>query len=89
VQEIDEEVRSNASLTELAAGVAGTARATLPGLALIGAGLASHAEAVKLVGEAAAIAVPLLDALRSRRAHGSDLRIKPFYFLYAIDKALS
>ncbi len=89
VQEIDDEVRSNASLVEIAAGVAGTAKATLPGLSLIGAGLAGHAHALTLAGETAAVAVPLLDALRTRRRGASDLRLKPFYFLYSVDAALS
>jgi hypothetical protein len=89
VQELGEEVRENSSLLATAAGIAGTAKATVPGLTLIGAGLASRTEALKLAGETAAVAVPLLDALRSRRRQAADLRMKPFYFLYAVDAALT
>jgi hypothetical protein len=89
VQEINDGVRSDKSLTELAVGIVGTAKSAWPGLALVGAGLAGHAEAITVSGAAIGGVAPIVDALRDRNHRAGELRMKPFYFLYEVDTALA
>lgn len=87
IQAIDESVRSNKSLLTAASNV--MAGALLPGLTILGAGIAAHASGAIDVGAAATATIPLLQALRARRDAVSEIRMQPFYFLYAMNDALS
>lgn len=89
IEAIDESVRSNKSLLALAAGASGAANTSYPGLTIVAAGLLGHVGAVAAFGGAVSGAGPLLQALRDRRSAAQDIRMQPFYFLYAIEQALS
>jgi ElaB/YqjD/DUF883 family membrane-anchored ribosome-binding protein len=88
LQSIEEQIRGNRSLLAMAAGVADTATASYPGLAIVGAGMLDHVGAASAVGGALAAGAPLLQALRDRRVATSQIKMQPFYFLYATDRAL-
>jgi hypothetical protein len=88
LQGIEEAIRGNRSLLAIAAGVADAASASYPGLAIVGAGMLDHVGAASAVGGAFAAGAPLLQALRDRRTAATQIRMQPFYFLYATAEAL-
>lgn len=89
VESIDASVRDDSSLLSLATGITGAANTAYPGLAIFGAGLVGHVGAVAIAGGALAGAAPILQAVRDRRTADSEIRMQPFYFLYAAEQALS
>jgi hypothetical protein len=89
VEAIDASVRDNKSLLSLAAGIAGATNTSYPGLAIVAAGLLGHVGAAAVLGGALTGAAPLLQALRDRKAAVNDIRMQPFYFLYAVEHSLS
>jgi len=89
VESIDASVKDNSSLLSLATGITGAANSAYPGLAIVGAGLVGHLGAVAAVGGALAGVAPILQAVRNRKKVDSEIRMQPFYFLYAADEALS
>ncbi len=89
IAEIQEWVRDRQSLLAMAAGIAGAANTSAPGLAVVAAGVAGHANAVAVLGGVAAGAAPVLQALRDRRNDASKIRMQPFYLLHATEHALS
>ena len=88
IEAIDEAVRSNKSLLALAAGASEAAKTSYSGLTIVAAGLLGHVGAVAALGGGIAGASSLLQALRERRATAIDIRMKPFYFLHAIEHSL-
>jgi hypothetical protein len=89
VESIDTSVKDNSSLLSLATGITGAANAAYPGLAIVGMGLVGHFGAVAIAGGALAGIAPVLQAVRDRKKADSEIRMQPFYFLYAADEALS
>jgi hypothetical protein len=89
VESIDASVRDNSSLLTLATGITGAANTAYPGLAIVGTGLVGHVDAVAIAGGALAGIAPILQAIRDRKKADSEIRMQPFYFLYAADEALS
>jgi hypothetical protein len=89
VEFIDASVKDNSSLLSLATGITGAANSAYPGLAIVGTGLVGHLGAVAAVGGALAGVSPILQAVRDRKKADSEIRMQPFYFLYAADEALS
>lgn len=89
VEAIDSSIRENRSILLLATGVAGAINTSLPGLAIVAAGLLGHAGAATALGGAISGGVPLLQALRDRRAATLTVRMQPFYFLYATERGLA
>jgi len=89
VESIDASVKDNSSLLSLATGITGAANTAYPGLAIVGMGLVGHVGAVVIAGGALTGIAPILQAVRDRRKADSEIRMQPFYFLYAADKALS
>ena len=88
VESIDVSVRDNSSLLTLATGITGAANTAYPGLAVVGTGLVGHVDAVAIAGGALAAVAPILQAIRDRKKADSEIRMQPFYFLYAADDAL-
>jgi hypothetical protein len=88
VEAIDESVRSDKSLVEKATGVTGGVQSTLPGLAIVGAGVAGHSTPLAMTGATASVTGSLLQALREHKNSARNIRMQPFYFLYALDHAL-
>ena len=88
LQAIEESVRENKSLLELATGVVGNINASYPGLMIAGGGALGHVGSVGAIGGALAAASPLLLALRDRREHSRAIRMQPFYFLYSVNSSL-
>lgn len=89
VEAIDSSIQDNSGLLSLAAGVVGAANTSYPGLAIVAAGLLGHAGGVALAGGALSGVAPLLQALRDRQTAARDIRMQPFYFLYAVDQSLA
>jgi hypothetical protein len=89
VESIVASVKDNTSLLSLASGITGAANTAFPGLAIVGTGLVGHLGAVAIAGGALAGVAPILQAVRDRKKTDSEIRMKPFYFLYAADQALS
>ncbi|MGO9196767.1 MAG: hypothetical protein ACLQK4_06535 [Acidimicrobiales bacterium] len=89
VEAIDASVQDNRSLLALANGVAGAANTSYPGLAIAAAGLLGHVAAVPEIGAAISGTTPLLQALRDRKTADKDIRMQPFYFLYAVEQSLN
>lgn len=89
IGEIEASVHDNRSLLTKAAGVAGVAHTSFPGLAVAAAGIGGHNEPVTLTGAALSAGAPLLQALRDQRRSDRDIRMQPFYFLYAVQQSLS
>jgi len=89
VESIDASVKDNSSLLSLATGLTGAANSAYPGLAIVGTGLVGHLGAVAAVGGALAGIAPILQVVRDRRRADSEVRMQPFYFLYAADEALT
>jgi hypothetical protein len=89
VESIDASVKDNSSLLTLATGITGAANTAYPGLAIVGTGLVGHVGAVAIAGGALAGIAPILQAVRDRKKADSEIRMQPFYFLYAADEALS
>jgi hypothetical protein len=89
VEVIDASVRDSRSLSALANSVTGAANASYPGLAIVATGLLGHVDAVAAVGGGLSAAGPLLQAFRDRKTTDHDIRMQPFYFLYAIEQSLS
>ena len=88
IEAIDASVRDNKSLLSLAAGAVGAANTSYPGLTIVATGLLGHVGAVAALGGAISGAGPVLQALRDRTAAVRDIRMQPFYFLYAVEQAL-
>jgi hypothetical protein len=89
LQSIEEAVRDNRWLLTIASGLAGATNASFPGLAIVGAGIVGHlGTAADLVGGGLSAGAPLLQALRDRRSAADSIRMRPFYFLYGIERAL-
>lgn len=88
VESIDASVKDNKSLLSLATDISGSANTAYPGLAIVGTGLAGHLGAVAVVGGALAAVTPILQAVRDRKKTDSEIRMQPFYFLYATDRML-
>jgi len=88
IEAIDASVRDNKSLLSLAAGAVGAANTSYPGLTIVATGLLGHVGAVAALGGAISGAGPVLQALRDRTAAVRDIRMQPFYFLYAVGQAL-
>ena len=88
VEDIEASVRDNNSLFSLATGITGATNRAYPGLSIVAAGLLGHVGAAALVGGAFAGAAPMLQAIRDRNRCATDIRMQPFYFLYAADRAL-
>lgn len=88
VEDIEASVRDNNSLFSLATGITGATNTAYPGLSIVAAGLLGHVGAAALVGGALAGAAPVLQAIRDRDRSAIDIRMQPFYFLYAADRAL-
>jgi hypothetical protein len=89
VEAIDASVRDSRSLSALANSVTGAANASYPGLAIVATGLLGHVDAVAAVGGGLSAAGPLLQAFRDRKTTDDDIRMQPFYFLYAVEQSLS
>ena len=89
VEFIDASVKDNSSLLPLATGITGASNSAYPGLAIVGTGLVGHLGAVAAAGGALAGIAPILQAVRDRKKADSEIRMQPFYFLYAADEALS
>jgi hypothetical protein len=89
IETIDASVRDNQSLFSLAAGVVGAGNTSYPGLSIVAAGLLGHVGAAAVIGGALSGGAPLLQALRDRKAAANDIRMQPFYFLYAVDQSLN
>jgi hypothetical protein len=89
VEAIDASVRDNKSLLSLATGVTGAANTAYPGLAIVGTGLVGHLGPVVVVGGALAGIAPILQAVRNRKNTDSEIRMQPFYFLYAAEQSLN
>ena len=88
VESVDASVKDNSSLLSLATGLTGAANSAYPGLAIVGTGLVGHLGAVAAVGGVLAGLAPILQAVRDRKKTDSEIRMQPFYFLYAVDQAL-
>jgi hypothetical protein len=88
VEAIDTSVRDNKSLLGKAAGLMGTLKATAPGLTIAGAGVAGHDPPAAVAGAAVTAAGGLLQALRDHKATATSIKMQPFYFLYALNRAL-
>ncbi len=88
VQAIEAAVRENRSLFAMASGFASAANTSFPGLAIVGAGIAGHVGAVADLGGVLSAGAPLLQALRDRQSATQQVRMRPFYFLYAVDRSL-
>jgi len=89
VEAIDNSVRENRSLLALASGIAGAANTSYPGLAIVAAGLLGHVGAVAALGGGLSGAAPMLQVLRDRRTAAKEIRMQPFYFLYAVEQSLN
>jgi hypothetical protein len=89
VEAIEASVRDNRSLATFAAGLAGAANTAWPGLAIVAAGLLGHVGTVQALGGALSGAVPFLQALRDHSTACRDIRMQPFYFLYAIQQSIN
>jgi hypothetical protein len=89
IAHIDASVRENRSLLTKAAGLAGLAHTSLPGLGVVAAGLAAHDAPAALAGGALSAGAPFLQALRDDRSAERDIRLQPFYFLYGVERALA
>ena len=83
---IEESVRSNHSLLTLAAGLTGTANSALPGLMILAGGVAGHATIAELIGGGLSVTAPVLQVLRDFTDARAQVRMQPFYFLYALKR---
>jgi hypothetical protein len=88
IVDIDEAVRQNRSLISRADGVTGALNASYPGLMIVTAGLVGHASQATIAGAAISAASPVLKALHDYRASTTELRSRPFYFLYGLKESL-
>lgn len=88
IEAIEESVRENHSLLAMAADYVGAANTSLPGLALVAAGLLGHADVAQALGGVLSGVAPLLQVLRDRRSERNAIRMQPFYFLYQAEEAL-
>jgi hypothetical protein len=89
VEAIDASVEDNRSLLTLANGITGATNASYPGLAIVAAGLFGHVGAIAGIGAGLSGTAPVLQALRDRRTADNDIRMQPFYFLYAVEQSLA
>jgi hypothetical protein len=89
VEAIGASVQDNSSLLALANGVAGSANTSYPGLVIAAGGLLGHVAAVPEIGAVLSGTAPLLQALRGRKTADNDIRMQPFYFLYALERSLA
>jgi hypothetical protein len=89
VDEIDSAVRENKSLLTLASDFTGTVKGASAGLAIVGAGTVSHDNPVALAGGVVSATGALLETLRRHTTGAREIRMQPFYFLYALNRKLS
>jgi hypothetical protein len=89
VERIEVSVRDNASLLARANGLAGFLKPNWPSLTMVGGGLVGHEPIATSIGAAGQLVPPLLQALRDRQHAAMDIRMRPFYFLYSIEHALT
>jgi hypothetical protein len=88
LEAIDASVRDNKSLLALAAGVVGAANTSYPGLTIVASGLLGHVGSATALGGAFSLAAPMLQTWRDHTVAARDIRMQPFYFLYALEQAL-
>ena len=88
ILDIEQAVQQNKSLTTRAAGVTGALNSSYPGLAIVAAGVLGHASQATMAGAALSIASPVLRAIRDYRSSADEIRSRPFYFLYGLDRLL-
>ncbi|WP_194924129.1 hypothetical protein [Catenulispora pinisilvae] len=88
IEAIKASVTDNSSLLSRATGIVGATNKAIPGLAVFGPALLSHHASIAAVGGAAALAAPIMQAIYDRNKVGNEIRMKPFYFLYAAAEAL-
>ena len=86
---IQSAVRDDRSMLERANGVAGQVSQNWPALGLVGAGLAGHKPALDAVGGAVAVGASLLQQVSAHRKQHTEIQMKPFYFLHAVNTSLS
>ncbi len=89
IEQIGASVQQNHSLLSFAADVVRAGKDAYPGLTVVAAGLLGHAHTVAALGGAFTVAAPVLQALRDHRDAASEVRMQPFYFLYAAERSLS
>ncbi len=89
IEAIDASIRDNHSLFTLAVGIVGAANTSYAGLSIVASGLVGHVGAAVALGGVLSGAAPLLQALRDRKTAANDIRMQPFYFLYAVEQSLS
>ncbi len=85
---IDESVQENKSLLTRATDVTGAVRGMSPGLGIFGAGAVGHEPVTTVAGGAAAVAGAALQAFRKRSSDSREIKMQPFYFLYALNRGL-
>jgi hypothetical protein len=88
LEAIDASVRDNKSLLALAAGVVGATNTSYPGLTIVASGLLGHVGSATALGGAFSLAAPMLQTWRDHTVAARDIRMQPFYFLYALEQAL-
>lgn len=88
VEAIDESVRSNKSLLTVASDATGAMKGSAPGLAILGAGMMGHDSLAAAAGGAVSATGALLQAMRARTNTARQIRMQPFYFVYALNQAL-
>jgi hypothetical protein len=88
VAEIEAAVQDNHSMLRMAAGVAGAVKEALPGLAILGAGMAGHSSTVSEIGGAVTAVSPVLSAAWHRHVDERQIQTRPFYFLYQLGESL-
>jgi hypothetical protein len=88
IEAIEESVREDHSLLAMAADYVRAANTSLPGLALVGAGLLGHADVAQALGGVFQAPRRCSRSFAIVAAHGNDVRMQPFYFLYRAEGAL-
>lgn len=88
VAAIEGAVRDDRSLRTAASRCANSLSASLPGIGIFAAGAVGQTGAIQMIGGAAAGVAPLLKHWRDRYEDGQEVRMQPFYFLYALDQVV-
>jgi hypothetical protein len=89
IDEITDSIRADRGLLELAQLTVDPASDVWPGIIILASGSVAHMPLLTLTGGALTVLKPLIAVMSSLRDNSNSVRVRPFYFLYDLERTLT